>query len=107
MVAGENIYLLSHNTKIPKLEKINLNDTLYGIPPEKIFEVQQNTNSMVRGEQLMDLLNIIVKYMIGHVHPYHGIPPVPVATDGTNSAEILQKLFDAPNTILNQNIRLN
>jgi hypothetical protein len=62
---------------------------------------------MVRGQKLMDLINLVVKYLIAHVHPYHGIPPVPVASDGTQAGEILQKMLDAPNTILNENIRIN
>lgn len=107
ILGGEEIFFISHNTKIPELKKIDLSNTLYGIPPQMMSTIQKNTNSMVRGEQLMDFLNLVVKFMLAHVHPFPGIPPVPVATDGTTSAEILQKLFDAPNTILNQNIRLN
>jgi hypothetical protein len=52
-------------------------------------------------------MTLIVKFMLGHVHPLPGMPPVPVAQDGTQSAEILQKMLDATNTILNTNIRLN
>lgn len=107
VIGSDTIYLLSHDSQIPKKQKINLNNTLYGIPVDKFSEIQTNTNSMVRGEQLMDLINLIVKFLLAHVHPYHGLPPVPVATDGTNSAEIMSKLFNAPNTILNQNIRIN
>ena len=62
---------------------------------------------MVRGEQLMDLLNLIVKYLVSHVHAYHGLSPIPVTEDGTRVSEILQKMLDAPNSILNQNIRIN
>jgi len=107
VMGSDFLYLLSHNSQIPNKQKINLNETLYGIPVEKFSQIQTDTNSMVRGEQLIDLLNVIVKFMLAHVHPYHGMPPVPVATDGTNSADIMSKLFNAPNTILNQNIRIN
>jgi hypothetical protein len=61
----------------------------------------------MRGEKTLDLMNLIVKFLLSHVHPYHGLPPVPVGQDGTKSEDILQKLLDAPNTILNQNIRIN
>ena len=71
------------------------------------MELEESTNSMVRGEKLMDLLSLMVKYMVAHVHPYHGVPPVPTATDGTLAADILQKMADAANTILNENIRIN
>lgn len=107
VIGSEYLYLLSHNSQIPNKQKINLNNTLYGIPVDKISEIQANTNSTVRGEQLMDLMNLIVKFLLAHTHAYPGLPPVPVATDGTNAADIMSKLFNAPNTILNQNIRIN
>lgn len=107
ILGSENIFLLSHNSQIPGKNKINLNGTLYGIGIEKINEMLENTNSVVRGEELLELLNLIVKFMIAHVHPFHGIPPVPVATDGTSVPEITKRLLDAPNNILNQNIRIN
>ena len=56
---------------------------------------------------MMDLIELIVKFLLSHVHPYHGLAAVPVGQDGTQSAQILQKLLDAPNTILNQQIRIN
>ena len=62
---------------------------------------------MVRGDQLMDLLNLIVKFLLSHVHAFPGLPPIPVGTDGTATQDILQKLLDADKTILNQNIRIN
>jgi hypothetical protein len=70
-------------------------------------EVYPKTEPMVRGEQLMKLLDLMVKFMIAHVHPFHGVPPVPTASDGTTSAQILTELQNAPNNILNQNIRIN
>jgi hypothetical protein len=60
---------------------------------------------MVRGDELMKLINLIVKFLISHVHPFHGLSPVPVGRDGTRTSEILEQLLNAPNTILNQNIR--
>jgi hypothetical protein len=62
---------------------------------------------LVRGEELMELLNLIVRYVVGHVHPFPGVQPVPIAVDGTSSLEILQKIADASNTILNEHIRIN
>jgi hypothetical protein len=62
---------------------------------------------MVRGDELMKFLNIVVKFMVAHVHPFPGLPPVPTATDGTLASDILSQLQNASNTILNQNIRIN
>lgn len=108
-LGGDFIYLLSHKSVIPtKGDPIDLKGTLYGIPQTKFTdEIINKTDPMVRGDQLMDLLNLIVKFLVSHVHAFPGLPPVPVGTDGTSSQNILQKLLDADKTILNQNIRIN
>ena len=61
----------------------------------------------MRGEELLELLNLMVRYMTTHVHPYPGLPPVGVTTDGTNVQNLLKELLDANEKILNKNIRLN
>ena len=107
-MGGDKLYLLSHESITPGKPSINLTGTIYGIPPN-IFtdDLENQTNSMVRGEMLLDFLNLLTKFLISHVHPFPGLPPVPVATDGTQSAQILSELLNAPNKILNQNIRIN
>ena len=105
-MGAEKIYLYSHDSQIGT-KKPSLKNTIYGLDQNKFLELEESTNSMVRGEKLMDLLSLMVKYMVAHVHPYHGVPPVPTATDGTLAADILQKMADAANTILNENIRIN
>jgi hypothetical protein len=108
-LGGDKVYLLSHSSdKIPGTKGINLSQTIYGIDQPRFTDnLTDNTNSMVRGEQLLNFLNLITKFLVAHVHPYPGLPPVPVAVDGTQSAKILSELLNAPNTILNQNIRIN
>ena len=87
---------------------LDVKTTLYGIPQEKfVDEFADQTEPTVRGDQLMKLLNLIVRFLGSHVHPVAGTPPVPVATDGTDIQTIFTKLFDADNSILNQNIRIN
>jgi hypothetical protein len=66
-----------------------------------------NTNSFVRGEELIKFLNLVIRFLISHVHAFPGLPPVPIATDGTATAKILSQLQNAGNTILNKNIRIN
>jgi hypothetical protein len=109
LLGANTLYLLSHDTKIPGLEQINLDETtLYGIDSNFITDIiEPNTSSMVRGEQLMELINLIVRFLITHVHPYPGMPPVPVSQDGTKADEILKQILEAQQTILNQNIKLN
>jgi len=107
-MGAEKIFLLSHGTQIPSKGKIDLSSTLYGIKEDKYTkEIVPKTDPMVRGDELMKLLNLIVKFLISHVHPFHGLSPSTVGRDGTRTSEILQQLLDAPNTILNQNIRIN
>jgi hypothetical protein len=106
VMGSDKIYLLSHESATQK-GSINLRDTIYGIKEDKLSRIEQLTEPMVRGEALMDLLNLIVKFMIAHVHPYHGLPPVPTAQDGTLASDILQKILNSNQTILNQNIRIN
>ena len=62
---------------------------------------------MVRGEELLELINLIVRYLVTHTHAYPGLPPVPVTQDGTTVDNILTELQQAVKKILNQNIRLN
>jgi len=105
MVGGaDTVVLLSHKSN----KNIDLTQTYYGTD-DKFFDenILPNTSSTVRGEELVDLLNLIVRYLVAHVHPYHGMAPVPVATDGTDATKILFELQNAVNKILNPNIRIN
>ena len=107
-MGGKQVYLLSQDTVNPAKSAIDFNDTLYGITQTKMVdEIQPKTSSMVRGEELLELINLIVKYLANHVHPYPGLPPVPVANDGTQLNDLLKELIDATNKVLNKNIRLN
>ena len=62
---------------------------------------------MVRGEELLELINLIVRFLTTHTHAYPGLPPVPVTQDGTTTVQILTELQNAVNKILNENIRIN
>jgi hypothetical protein len=111
ITATDVMFLLSHDSTIPELLKINFEDATYSgnvLSQDYIFNtIIPNTNSMVRGEKLLELLELIVKFLVNHVHPYHGMAPVSTSVDGTTTTEMLGKLFDAYNTVLNQKIRIN
>jgi ribosomal protein L5 len=62
---------------------------------------------MVRGEKMIELIELLVEFVITHVHPFPGLPPVSVGTSGVQTQEILNKIRNASNEILNQNIRIN
>lgn len=107
-LGADKVYLLSHFSSIPGKRKINLDDTLYGISNE-VFnkQVDPNTSSMVRGEELLELINLMVRFLTTHTHAYPGLPPVPVTQDGTTTAQILTEMQNAVYKILNENIRIN
>lgn len=106
---ADKVLLLSHESQIPSKPKVVLSgNTVYGIEQKYIVDnVIPGTDPMVRGDELMKFMNIVVRFLISHVHPFPGLPPVPVSTDGTNVADILSQLQNASNTILNQNVRIN
>jgi len=107
-LASDNLYLLSHNSSIPGKGKINFDDTLYGISLDKfVDEILPKTSSLVRGEELLELINMIVRFLVTHTHAYPGLPPVSVTQDGSNIADMLTELQNAATKILNNNIRLN
>jgi hypothetical protein len=107
-LASDKLFLLSHNSQIPGKDKINLNDTLYGISSDVFADqIIPNTSSMVRGEELLELINLIVRFLVSHTHAYPGLAPVSVTEDGSNVSNILTELQNAYTKILNADIRLN
>jgi len=111
LMGGKKLFLLSNQTLGTGSGKkvIDFSDfDVYGISQDKIFQdIEPNTSSLVRGEELMELLNLIVKFLVTHVHPYPGLPPVPVSQDGTSTQDILKSILEAQQKILNGNIRIN
>ena len=108
-LAADFVYMLSHNSDIPSKSKINLQpkETLYGINQTYFTDVMlPNTDPMVRGNELMKLLTLIVKFLSSHVHNINEAP-IPIGIDGTELDQINKILQDADNSILNQNIRIN
>jgi len=107
-LASDYLYLLSHNSSIPGKGKINFDNTLYGINLDQfVDEIFPKTSSLVRGEELLELINMIVRFLTTHTHAYPGLPPVPVTQDGSNISDMLTEMQKAYTKILNSNIRLN
>ena len=111
ILGAQKLYMFSYDSTGPR-GKINLTETLYGIPQEKFVStdkgIEQLTYPTVRGDELMKLLTKMFAFITGHVHQTATLPPVPVAAgNGQTTNEINQILADSENTILNQNIRIN
>lgn len=105
-------FLLSHLSQIPGLNKIDFQDANFSgdtyIDNEFIFNnIIPNTNSMVRGEKLIDLLELIVQYLITHVHPNYNMAPDTKSLSQVTNEQLLTKIFQARTEILNENIRIN
>tara|TARA_R110000744_G_scaffold3269_3_gene12656 strand:- start:2421 stop:4223 length:1803 start_codon:yes stop_codon:yes gene_type:complete len=104
-IGSENIYLLSHNST--ELGMIELENN-YGMSQSKyVGDIDKKTNSLVRGEKLLDLLSLIVDFTVSHTHAFPGLAPVPTSHGGTTTQEILNKLLKAYDEVLNKNIRIN
>lgn len=107
VLGGQEIYLLSQDAQGDR-EKINFADTIYGIPLSAFTdEIRTKTSSLVRGEELLELINLIVRFLLTHTHAYPGLPPVDVTQDRISSDDILTEIQKASTKILNSNIRLN
>ena len=107
-MGGDFVYLLSHKSSKNDTGKINLSDTLYGIEEYTLSdEIEPKTSSTVRGEELVELLNLVVQFVIGHVHPYHGMVPDSTSVNGVTADKLLEELRNANQKILNKYIRIN
>lgn len=107
-LGGNKVYLLSQTSQIPGKQKINFDNSLYGIDETKfVTDIEPNTSSLVRGEELLEYLNQIVRFLVSHTHAYPGEPPCVVTEDGSTVSGLLTANNDAPSKVLNQNIRLN
>jgi hypothetical protein len=109
IMGANKLYLLSHDSEVQGKSKIDLANTIYGITADTIFDViEPNTTSMVRGEPLLDLLQLIVNFLITHDHPYPMLPPTSVSRASLISTnDLLVKMQEAYQKVLNSNIRIN
>lgn len=115
-ILGSNkIMLISQDSQIPGLSKIVMDtvsnsseNTLYGFSDKQIFDdIIPNTEPLVRGYKLKEILNIIVKFLVSHSHPYHDLPPSRISFSKVDIPQIESEFEKYDETVLNQNIRIN
>lgn len=107
-LGSDNLFFLSHESSIPGKGKIDFSNTLYGITTEKFTnEILPKTSSMVRGDELLDFLNLIVKFLISHTHAYPFLPSYAISYEGTTTEDLEVALNEAKEKVLNKYIRIN
>ena len=86
-----------------------MNNSIYGITANTFTDtIEPNTSSMVRGDELLELLQTIVNFLITHDHPYPMLPPSPISrASNITTDEVLKKMQDAYTKVVNSNIRIN
>ncbi len=96
-VVATKINFLSNADGANTFELANPKNLISDDEQEKIND---KAHPLVYGDNLVEFLELVKKYVSSHVHPYHGLPsdPSKVTTD------VLQ--FDL-NSILNENIKSN
>lgn len=99
------LYLISQESSIPEKGFINFDDIQDGISNLKVKdELESKTEPMVRGDQLVKALVIIINAFLNHVHSGFGFMEV----NQTDEINKLSKLRSELNTlILNKKIRIN
>jgi hypothetical protein len=108
LMGANKLYFLAHDEVKPNQKPIDYDGTIYGIDEDKVYnEIQSKTSSTVRGEELLELLELIVGFCITHVHPFPLRPPSKKSLDNTEVDVLLQKMQEAYQKILNKNIRIN
>jgi hypothetical protein len=115
-ILGSNkIILVSQDSVIPGYSPINMEvisdteeNTLYGYSDNQINNnLIPNTEPLVRGYKLKELLNLIVKFLVSHSHPYHQLTPSSDSYGGVKIENIESALQKYDEEVLNQNIRIN
>jgi len=108
LMGANKLYFISHDEIKPNQKPIDFDDTIYGIDEDKVYnEIQNKTSSTVRGEELLELLELIVGFCVTHVHPFPLRPPSKKSLDNTEVDVLLQKMQEAYQKVLNKNIRIN
>jgi hypothetical protein len=107
-MGADKLFLLSYESSIDGKKTINFDNTIYGISDETFNkEILPNTSSSVRGEELLELLELVVEFLLTHTHAYPGLVPDGATETGVLKSSVEDALATAYEKVLNKNIRLN
>jgi len=107
MASANSIVLSSPKSNSPITYSPTLSpypNTMMGITQEQFTQnVLPSTFSTVRGERLVDYLNRLERFLLNHVHTYHGYKPDDVGLDQSRADDLGIIKYN----VLNENIRIN
>lgn len=111
LVGGaDKVILFSHGaTTIPGKKQITMDkNTVYGLNQDFIVnEMISNTEPMIRGNQLINFLQDFLQWVLNHEHAGPGKPPTSQGQNTVTAQDLINRLANANETILNENIRIN
>lgn len=109
LLGANTVYLLSHDSKKEDKPPIDISNSLDGINENLVMnEIHDKTSSMVRGEELMEFLNLIIEFLSTHTHGFPGEKPNPKGVDSPITVgKILEEYSKFKDKVLNKNIRIN
>lgn len=105
-LSSDRIFMLSTDTNVVGTKKIQFNklDKYEYTQEDLLSSIEPNTFATVRGETLLDYLDILTRVIAGHAHQ----PTKPMVKNGYSDWDKLVELRKTlENDILNKSIRIN
>jgi hypothetical protein len=109
ILGGNKLFMISHDTSIKSKGKINVPNSLMGVTENQTsLELDKKTSPLVRGDELLEFLNLVVRFLSSHVHAMPGESPNPTGLAETVTLDEINKaLNEFSEKVLNKNIRIN
>ena len=106
-IVADKINLLSQQTRTGN-EHFNLNDTKEGISDSEMQKIIEKAHQLPYGDVLCDFFSLMIKMYMGHIHPWHEMPPV---LEDPNSLAFFEKYGSEKaaleEKLLSKDIRIN
>lgn len=99
-IVSNKINLLTHKNGSPRFE---LNNQESNISDSEMIRIIEEAHPMVYGDNLKDLLKLLINVIVNHVHSYPGMKP----QDLSGSMDIDKLLQYDLDSILSKNIKIN